>query len=100
MPSVGKPGSALTARETQVMVLVARGDSYVQIADALRCNPSTVRSHVGSVMARLGAHDADAAVIAWRRGEQERGMCQRCGEDPAGATGKCEFCVQELGAAA
>lgn len=98
MPSVGKPGSSLTTRETQVMVLVARGDSYVQIADALRCNPSTVRSHVGSVMARLGAHDADAAVIAWRRQEQELGMCTACSLDRADDSGLCGFCLEEAAA--
>jgi DNA-binding NarL/FixJ family response regulator len=46
---------ALTARERDVAVAVARGDTNAEIADTLFVSLATVKTHLGSVMAKLGA---------------------------------------------
>lgn len=47
----------LTAREADVLALVLAGLSDRQIADELTVSPATVRSHVRSLLRRLGAAD-------------------------------------------
>ncbi|MGW7074388.1 response regulator transcription factor [Streptomyces sp. NPDC054871] len=59
----------LTAREREVMVLVAEGKSNAEIAEALSDSPSAVRTHVQSAMTQLGARDrAQLVVIAYQSG--------------------------------
>jgi len=60
---------ALTARETEVLTLVAVGNRNRDIADALAITEDTVKVHVKHVMEKLGASDrTQAVVIAVRRG--------------------------------
>ena len=47
----------LTEREEQVLLLVARGRTNAEIADELHISLSTVKTHIGSLMAKLGARN-------------------------------------------
>jgi len=53
----------LTARETEVVALLARGCSYSQVADRLGMSAHTVTSHVKNAYRKLDVHCAAAAVM-------------------------------------
>lgn len=53
----------LTPRENQVLRLVAAGLSNGEIARELFVGAETVKSHVGSMLAKIGARDRTQAVI-------------------------------------
>ncbi|SPF06866.1 response regulator [Streptomyces sp. MA5143a] len=54
---VVQPVSPITAREEQVLLAVARGLTNTEIADALHISLSTVKTHLASLMAKLGARN-------------------------------------------
>jgi len=59
----------LTPREVEVLGLISRGLRNREIAERLFVTERTVKFHVGSILAKLGAHNrTDAARIATRRG--------------------------------
>jgi two-component system nitrate/nitrite response regulator NarL len=59
----------LTERESQVLALIAQGFSGPEIGERLFISSSTVKTHVKSVLEKLGAPDRAAAVAeAMRRG--------------------------------
>jgi DNA-binding NarL/FixJ family response regulator len=63
------PDLALTAREVEVLSLVARGFGNKEAADQLGTAPGTVKAHVQNILSKLGANDRTHAVtIALRRG--------------------------------
>jgi DNA-binding NarL/FixJ family response regulator len=64
---------ALTAREVEVLELVARGSSNADIAAALFISEATVKTHVLHIYAKLGVNDRAAAVAAGF----ERGLLPR-----------------------
>jgi DNA-binding NarL/FixJ family response regulator len=55
---------ALTAREVEVLDLVARGSSNADIAAALFISEATVKTHLLHVFAKLAVDDRTAAVVA------------------------------------
>ncbi|MGW0945429.1 response regulator [Streptomyces sp. NPDC002623] len=60
---------SLTGRERQVLVLVAAGRSNDAIAEELDVSPSTAKTHVNRIMAKLGVSGrAQLVAIAYRSG--------------------------------
>ena len=57
------PLEQLSEREAEVLALVARGASNVEIADRLYVSERTVKGHVGNIFAKLGARDRAAAIV-------------------------------------
>ena len=58
----------LTERETDVLRLLAQGQSNQEIAQNLNISATTVRSHVSSILAKLGVDNrTQAALIARER---------------------------------
>jgi len=68
-PPLGHGADAPTAREAQVLELLARGFSNAQIAHHLHISERTVKFHVTSLFSRLGAkRRTEAIAIARERG--------------------------------
>ncbi|MEM8904907.1 MAG: AAA family ATPase [Actinomycetota bacterium] len=67
--SVGESGSAelLTARERDVLVLVAEGRTNRQIGDRLFISPKTASVHVSRILHKLGVENRTEAAAAARR---------------------------------
>jgi DNA-binding NarL/FixJ family response regulator len=53
----------LTEREHDVLRLMARGATNPEIAAALQVAEATVKTHVGSIFAKLGVRDRAAAIV-------------------------------------
>lgn len=53
----------LTDREHDVLRLAARGATNSEIARSLIVSEATVKSHIGSIFAKLGARDRAAAIV-------------------------------------
>ena len=63
------PGPSLTARELDVLALMVEGLNNVQIAGKLTVSPSTIKSHVSNILAKLGvASRTEAVTLALRSG--------------------------------
>lgn len=63
-PSKAHPVDTLTEREREVLVLLAQGLSNAEVAGALVVSTGTVKTHVASLLAKLGVRDRVQAVIA------------------------------------
>ena len=60
---------SLTVREREVFTLIAQGRSNTEIASDLFLSEATVKTHVGHILAKLGARDrVQAVVLAYEAG--------------------------------
>lgn len=71
------PYAVLSQRELDVLRTLARGASNARLAESLSISVKTVKTHVGSILAKLGLSDrTEAVAFAWRhglmRGDEER----------------------------
>jgi NarL family two-component system response regulator LiaR len=68
-PSRQDPAAGLTARELEVLHLIAQGRSNAEIAAELVITERTVKAHVSNLLGKLHLSDrTQAAVYAWREG--------------------------------
>ena len=64
-----QPTDPLTDREEQVLLTIARGRTNAEIARELHISLSTVKTHVASLMAKLGARNrVEVAMWAYETG--------------------------------
>ncbi len=62
--------AGLTPRELDVVQLVARGRTNAEVASALFISLGTVKAHLGSITAKLGARNrVEIAAWAWETGQ-------------------------------
>lgn len=68
-PRARPPREPLTERELDVVRLVARGRTNQEVAAELFVSLSTVKTHLGSIQAKLGARNrVEIAAWAWESG--------------------------------
>ena len=68
-----QPFEPLTDREEEVVLTVARGRTNVEIADELHISLSTVKTHLASLMSKLGARNrVELAMWAYETGRVRR----------------------------
>ncbi len=69
------PAAELTAREREVIELIARGKSDAAIAETLSLSRNTVRNHVARLYAKIGAHNRGEAIV-WARDRGHAGRTE------------------------
>ena len=84
----GDPLAALSPREREVFDLLARGASNAEIGERLFLTENTVKTHVRSVLARLGLPDRIQVVIwAYESGLVQPGEADAADPDRRHPTG-------------
>jgi DNA-binding NarL/FixJ family response regulator len=70
--TVAEPVEPLTEREEDALALVAQGLTNAEIGERLFVSPSTVKTHLASLQAKLGARNrTEVAVWAWQSGRMD-----------------------------
>ena len=73
-----QPTDALTDREEQVLTAIAHGRTNTEIADELYISLSTVKTHIASLMAKLGARNrVEVAIWAYETDRVKKGLRRR-----------------------
>ena len=62
-PAAERAVPALTARERDVLVLIAKGHTNTEIAAELVISGLTVKTHIGRIFTKLGVRDRAAAIV-------------------------------------
>jgi NarL family two-component system response regulator LiaR len=62
MPAVEQVGYNLTSREREVLALMTQGLNNKEIAERMVVSPSTAKSHVSSILSKLGVSSRTEAV--------------------------------------
>jgi DNA-binding NarL/FixJ family response regulator len=66
---LGDDALGLTPRETEILSALASGRGTLEVAASLHISPLTVRSHVKSILSKLGVHSKlEAVTLAIRTG--------------------------------
>ena len=60
---IANKAARLTARESDVLRLIARGRTYAQVGDDLGVSLHTVASHIKNAYRKLGVRSGAAAVM-------------------------------------
>jgi DNA-binding NarL/FixJ family response regulator len=61
-----EPSLGLSAREIEVMSLIAGGHTNGEIATRLLLAEKTVKNHVRRIYSKLGVHNRPAAIAHWQ----------------------------------
>ncbi|KUN33132.1 LuxR family transcriptional regulator [Streptomyces longwoodensis] len=61
-PPLSEPPDGLTAREAEVLVLIAEGLSNHEIAQKLHVSTATVKTHINNLFAKIGIKDRAQSV--------------------------------------
>lgn len=65
LPASPEAGAALSAREREVLALLAQGYRYREVAEALFVSPETVRTHIRRIYEKLHVRSRAEAVLRW-----------------------------------
>ena len=57
----------LTARQQQILDLVARGFTYPEVAEQVRVSLNTIHTHIRNIYGKLGVHNKTEAVFEARQ---------------------------------